>query len=232
MHRAAAHESRVPSGPGTEPLGARLRRQIRRYAPAADLFLRRRALADGLRRLADALANSPLSGRYWLVGGLLLGWARDGRPLDSDLEDADFAYLDEDHEQFLAAVPALARAGFVPRHRYTGHDGRALEHQFRRGGVQYDFFRLTPVGDRFRYSTFVLDPSPMELIAEVPAQPRAPFRFVGRTWLKVADHDLALRSIYGDWRTERAGWRYTADRAIVERVALSSPRADWNGKSG
>jgi len=225
-------ESHDPRHPVRTPLlrvlTSGLRRRVRRWWPAADRFLRRQRLGAGLRRLADALRGTPLEGRYWIVGGLLLGWAREGRPLDSDLDDADFAYLDEDHERFLAAVPALVRAGFRPRHRFTSHDGRHVEHRFRRDGVQYDFFRLAPVGDRFRYSLFVLGAEPLELIAEVPLQPRVPFRFVGRDWLKVADHDLALRTIYGDWRSDDPKWAFTNDRAIVERVPLRSVEIRWS----
>lgn len=216
------------TGGSAEPVGSRVRRRLRRWWPQADAFLGRRQLASGLRRLADTLRVTPLAGRYWVVGGLLLGWAREGRPLDSDLDDADFAYLDEDHDRFLASVPALVRAGFRPRHRFTSADGRHVEHRFRRGGVQYDFFRLTPAGDRFRYSMFVPGDPPHELIAEVPLQPRVPFRFVGRDWLKVVDHDLALTTIYGDWRADRPEWRFTADRAIVARIPLPAQAIEWN----
>lgn len=215
------------TGMSAEPMGSRMRRHLRRWWPQADSFLGRRHMLNGLRRLADTLRTTPLAGRYWIVGGLLLGWAREGRPLDSDLEDADFAYLDEDHERFLASVPALVRAGFRPRHRFTGADGRHLEHRFRRGGVQYDFFRLTAVGAKFRYSMFALDGSPRELIAEVPLQPRVPFRLAGREWLKVADHDLALTTIYGDWRRERPDWTFERDRAVVARVPIPEGSIDW-----
>lgn len=233
MDRAPA-----PVHPAPLPVPARTRRpsltelfrsRLRRWWPAADSFLRRRTLVAGLQRLGDTLRGTPLDGRYWVVGGLLLGWAREGRPLASDLGDADFAYLDEDHERFLATIPHLIRAGFRPRHRFTSHDGRHVEHRFRREGVQYDFFRLTPVGERFRYSLFVLEDSPHELIAEVPLQPRVPFRFVGREWLKVADHDLALRTIYGDWRREQPGWSFVQDRAVVERVDIVPGPIAWDG---
>ncbi len=214
----------------SEPLHSRARRRLRRWWPRADLALRRRAFTRGLRRLADTLAQTPIAGRYWVVGGLLLGWARAGRPLDSDLEDADFAYLDEDHDRFLAAVPALVRAGFRPRHRFRSTDGRFVEHRLRRGGIQYDFFRLTAAGDRFRYSLFTGGATPEELMAEVPLQARVPFHYLGRDWLKVVDHDLALTSIYGDWRCERPGWTFVSDRAIVRRVPMAWQPIDWNGE--
>lgn len=235
MARAARHPSgdgeiRLSMAPaGLHPFATRVRHRLRRWWPAAASVLARRDLTLGLRRLNDTLRATPLAGRYWVVGGLLLGWAREGKPLDSDLEDADFAYLDEDHQRFLASIRALRRAGFLPRHRFTSHDGRHLEHRFRRGRVQYDFFRLTQSGKSFRYSMFSGGSSPEELVAAVPAQPRVPFHFLGREWLKVADHELALRTIYGDWRTECPEWTFVADRAVVERIPLPNVSIEWDG---
>jgi hypothetical protein len=213
-------------------ISSRARARLARWWPAAGRWARRRAYVRGLRRLADGLHETPLGGRYWVVGGLLLGWARAGRPLDSDLLDADFAYLDEDHDAFLSAVPTLVRAGFEPRHRFTSLDGRYVEHRFRRDGIQYDFFRLTRDGDRFRYSMFVRGAEPMELVAEVPAQERVPFRYLERDWLRVSDPDLALRSIYGDWRADRPDWSFTSDLAIVDRRPMPLFPIDWDTRRG
>jgi len=207
--------------------GAIARRRLRRWLPGVERMVQRHALADGLRRLADALRGTPLDGRYWVVGGLLLGWAREGRPLESDLQDADFAYLDEDHDRFLASVPALVKAGFEPKHRFSSAGGRYVEHRFGHEGVQFDFFRMTRVGDRWRYSMFESGNEPTELIAEVPAQAHVWFRFLGRDWRKVVDHDLAFRTIYGDWHTDRPGWSFTSDRAIVERIPMACLPYGW-----
>jgi hypothetical protein len=203
------------------------RSMLGQWRRRAARYLQRHAFIRELQRLADATRGSPLEGRYWIVGGLLLGWAREGRPLGSDLFDADFAYLDEDHERFLATVPVLASAGFVPRHRFIANDGRHVEHRFRRHGIHFEFFRMTPVGDRWQYSMFDLGESPAELIAHVPAQPRVPFRFLGRDWLKVLDHDLALRSIYGDWHEDRPDWAFTRDCSIVKRIPIALFSIEW-----
>jgi hypothetical protein len=213
--------------PRRDSPGTIARRQLARWLPGMERMVQGRILVGGLRRLADALRGTPLDGRYWMVGGLLLGWARAGRPLASDLQDADFAYFDEDHDRFLASVPALVKAGLAPRHRFSSAGGRYVEHRFSRGGVQFDFFRMTRVGDRWRYSMFEIGDEPTELVAEVPAQSHVGFRFLGRDWRKVADHDLALRTIYGDWRTDRPGWRFTSDRAIVERIPMAPLPHRW-----
>src|SRR5262249_36673539 len=121
----------------------------------------------------------------------------------------------------------LVGAGFVPRHRFSSADGRYVEHRFRRMGVQFDFFRLATAGSRWRYSLFVVGDEPVELIAEVPIQPRVRFSFLGREWLKVADHDLALRTIYGDWRRDQPRWSYVSDRAVVERIPVAILPYEW-----
>lgn len=219
----------VPEAPASvsASLGSTARKQLRRRLPRIDRGIQRRALVRGLQYLADALHGTPLDGHYWVVGGLLLGWAREGRPLASDLEDADFAYLDQDHDRFLASVPAIVSAGLRPMHRFSSADGRYVEHRFLRQGVRFEFFRIMPCGDRWRYSMFISGDEPTELIAEVPAQPLVSFRFVGRNWCKVTDHELALRCIYGDWRTDRPEWSFTSDRAIVKRIPMGILPYGW-----
>ena len=209
-------------------LGRRVRRRMKRWLPQVDLDLQRREFVASLHRLADVLHATPIGERTWVVGGLLLGWAREGGPLDSDLGDADFAYLEQDHERFLASVSALAAAGFAPSHRFSSADGRYVEHRFRRGAVQFDFFRMAPVADRWRYSLFTGGKEPEELVAEVPAQPHVPFTFLDREWRKVVDHDLALRSIYGDWRTDHPDWSFISDRAVVEHIPMAHLPHAWS----
>jgi cytidyltransferase-like protein len=218
---------REMSAPAPASLRSITRDFIRRRLPRVDRAMKRRVLVSGLQRLADALHGTPLDGHYWIVGGLLLGWAREGRPLASDLQDADFAYLDEDHERFLASVSAIVGAGLMPKHRFSSADGRYVMHRFLHRGAKFEFFRLTPSLDRWRYSMPVQGDEPTELVAEVPAQSHVSFRFVGRTWRKVVDHELALRCIYGDWRTDRPEWSFTSDRAIVDRIPIAMLPYDW-----
>ena len=40
--------------------------------------------------LNDVLQSTPLAGRLWVLGGVLIGWAREGRVLAHDSHDADF----------------------------------------------------------------------------------------------------------------------------------------------
>jgi hypothetical protein len=74
---------------------------------------------------------------------------------------------------------------------------------------------------------FELGNEPTQLVAQVPAQPLVSFHFVGRNWRKVVDHELALRCIYGDWRTDRPDWSFTSDRAIVDRIPMAILPHGW-----
>jgi hypothetical protein len=205
-----------------------LTRPLRDVAAA----MRTRTFVKSLRLLNDTLADTDLSGRYWVWGGLLIGWAREGKPLAHDSSDADFCVLAEDMPRFASAVPALKEAGFAPSARYMTSDGRAMEYDFLRDGARFEFFVMEPVDGRLHYYDFGTDP-PTQALASIADQALVPFEFVGRMWRKHADHDAELTAMYGDWRTPDPGWWYMDDVAIVERTVWT--RADelqWAGDVG
>jgi hypothetical protein len=172
-----------------------------------------------LRRLNDAIARTEFRGRYRLLGGLLLGWAREGRVLGHDLRDADFAYDGDDHDLFLAIVPELRAAGFRPMLRYRNNAGQHTEHCFSRRGAKFEFFRLDRVGDKHRYHLYGTDPArpdeQLEIVCELDAQPWEPVDFIGRTWLKPADHEAELELVYGSWRIPDPTWFFLDDGSKV-----------------
>ena len=97
-----------------------MRKQDRfeRWLPGAAVRrIRRAVFIRDLRRLHDVLAATGFGGRYAVCGGMLLGWAREGRLLLDDVRDADFVFDAGDAPAFAAAVPMLARAGFAPTTR-------------------------------------------------------------------------------------------------------------------
>src|SRR5262245_15486840 len=143
--------------------------------------------------LHDVVESSPMAGRLWVFGGLLLGWAREGDLLGHDCDDFDFAFHDDDTERFVSIFPALEEAGFELHRKFPSVTGVATEYAFRREGVKFDFFRLEVHGDRFRYWSYGLDRGMgFTNVVEIPAQPLDEFRLIGRTWLKVRDHEAEL----------------------------------------
>jgi hypothetical protein len=181
-----------------------------------------------LQRLNDVLAETPLAGHYWLFGGLLLGWAREGRLLLHDFRDADFAYEAADDDRFAAAVPAIIEAGFEPLFRYRNSDSEYTEHSFKRAGSQFEFFRMTRDGANWRYHMYD-EARLVEMIGQLAAQPLEEIEFLGRTWLKPVDHEAELVALYGDWRTPKPDWySLDDDLGIVARRAWKYPDYRWS----
>ncbi len=202
--------------------GRRWRRVLKRMPGLhrGVIALRRRRLVRDLRLLYDVLAETPLAGRYWLNGGALLGWAREGRLLAHDLEDVDFAYLAQDRWAFEAALPAIDAAGFWLKRVWRNRWGVITEEQFHKGGAQYDFFVMTPHDGKLRFYGYGQAPGTdqfYELVGDEDDQPVVPFEFLGRSWLKHADHDAELTAHYGDWHTPDPNWQYFHDHCIIER---------------
>lgn len=190
----------------------------------ADTRIRRLLFERDLRLLHDVLSTSPLAGRYWVWGGMLLGWAREGQLLAHDLVDADFAYEASDESVFEAVAALLEFHGFRRGFSFESNRGRLTEHTFVRHGARFEFFALEPVGDEWRYSVYgPKDRRLFELEARIPRQHLEPFSFLGREWLKVADHDHELSVLYGDWRVPDTKWDYQGIGGVVRQELWPAP---------
>ena len=191
--------------------------------------------ARDLRRLNEALADTDLSGRYLVSGGLLLGWAREGRVLRHDSRDADFGVRTEDLSLLEAVVPALRRAGFDPFERHVANDGHVTALCFRRRRrwhpTRFDFALVDRIaGNQLRYVAHGwYGDRPVEIECRGPEQPVVPFEFLGRTWFRHADFDLELTTLYGDWRTPLKHWELSALGTAFCCRAWTHPDTSWPG---
>ncbi|OLT10045.1 hypothetical protein BJF78_29410 [Pseudonocardia sp. CNS-139] len=197
-----------------------------RQAPAAlplvgEAHRRRRGalFEDDMRLLNDVLADGPLAGRYWVWAGLLLGWAREGRVLPHDVGDADFAFSARDDALLAMAEDQLAEAGFRRWFSFRNHAGERTERVYVRNGFRFEFFRMDDVGeDTHEYHMYGPGRSgTIEFVGHLPRRGLEPFEFLDRTWLKPRDHELLLRTCYGDWRTPDPTWSVFDDRSLVAR---------------
>ncbi|MGH9086739.1 MAG: hypothetical protein ACRDYZ_01270, partial [Acidimicrobiales bacterium] len=100
--------------------------------------VRRALLTHTLRRLAVALKGTPVEGRLWLMGGLAIGYARNGEALRNDLVDIDLGYADADQEAVMTTVEVLRGHRFVPAHRLVSNAGQTTALRLRRDGVWID----------------------------------------------------------------------------------------------
>jgi hypothetical protein len=181
-----------------------------------------------LQCLNDTLQETELNGHYWVWGGLLLGWAREGAILTHDCFDADFAVADKDFNRLVHAVPAIVRAGFRCDRRFVNRNGQVTELTFVRHGARFDFFRLFPVADRQHYYLYNITLKEIaEIEASIPEQETVPFSFIGRTWLKHKDHELELRSVYGSWEVPDPSWSYLDTLSIHARRVSPYSHFDW-----
>jgi hypothetical protein len=190
--------------------------------------VQRKQLIRDLGRLNDVLAQTPLAGRYWVHGGVLLGWARDGKLLLNDLEDVDLAYRAEDRASFEAAIPSLIAAGFRLICVFHTLDGRTTIERFQRGRFWYEFFAMWPALGKlhaysFSYGTLGGEDTHVEHVHEYPDDRLVPFSFLGRTWLKPANHEAYLEANYGNWRVEDRGFTYLNSPSIIDRRPCSNP---------
>ncbi|NNN19249.1 MAG: hypothetical protein HKL84_05275 [Acidimicrobiaceae bacterium] len=232
-----------------------------RVRMARDIVLQRKEhFVDSLALLNRAIASTQFEGHYWIFGGLLLGWAREGAILKNDYRDADFAFMAHDRDLFIEALGPLFEAGFRPFHRWRNNEGRSTEWVLERDGARFEFFEFSPVDKltepkpqlhglpMFRhYGYFPRDCSWNEALANpgnsieqvevhLPYQERTEFRFLDSTWLKVADHELELDSLYGQrWRADRevfydTPWMTSRDSpAVYSRELWRINRFDWDG---
>ncbi len=181
-----------------------------------------------LRRLHDVIQTTELADRFWVFGGMLLGWARERGVLAHDNRDADFAIRSADLPRLYSAVPSLARAGFHPRFRFSNHLGDVTELTFGRRGAQFEFFVLRPAGNMLRYFMYGYGPEgPVEMEVETYDQPLVPFDVVNRTWLKPEDHERELSLTYGNWSVPDQGWSLLDQPNIVQRRPWLNTDYDW-----
>jgi hypothetical protein len=178
----------------------------------------RRLMERNLRLLHDVLARTPMAGRFWFFGGLLLSAVREGEIMLHDTKDADFGFLVQDAPLLESTFGALVEAGFAPHYRFPAAVGEATEYSFTRDDAKFEFFAVEVVGDRFAWSNYGhRHGQPVMNRCEIPAQPLDELRFLDRTWLKVRDTDAELTALYGDWRTPAPGFPYMEAPTIVSR---------------
>lgn len=186
--------------------------------------------AHELREFNDALRVTSLGGRYWLSGGLLLGWAREGRMLDHDTGDVDFWVLAEDAHLVEDAADALSRAGFRRLWLYRNSRGDVTEFTFMRHGAKFELFLLFPGSEQGKRIYFLYE-GETEFENEIADQQLESFEFLGRVWLKPRFHEAHLREIYGRWEVPDRSWSSSDAPCVVTSRPWIKRSGEWRRPS-
>ena len=199
-------------------------------------FFRRKFLREGLRKLHDTLAATALHNRYWICGGAVLGYAREGRLLKHDT-DVDFHFWREDTDCFLRAVSQLEQVGFKRYVAWVNLNGEITEYVLRYKCIKFEFFAAERVNGNTRWQAYGETGTRrgakearrlMQLTCETPGCELAECEFLGRTWMKPADHEGYLTSLYGDWKTPDPAYHYMTDsKAVVKREPMPGKIERW-----
>lgn len=203
--------------------------RLRHYARRAHPIL-----IEAMSKLHDALAKTPMHNKYWVCGGALLGWAREGALLKHD-PDIDFHFWQSDLVLFMQSVPALQAAGFEPSITWTSNNGQNTEYTFTYRGVSFEFFVATRVGNNTQshfYGLYGKQRRLYQMVFETPGYELNEFEFYGRTWLKPVDHEAYLTAQYGDWKTPDKNFDHTTSDALISKTLILKPgKKRWAGGS-
>jgi len=207
-----------------------------RSRPVRGLLLRR-----VLRHLSATLEETPMAGKLWLMGGIAIGYARNGRALDNDLTDVDLGYADADHEAMMRSLAHLGTNGFALVHRLEDNAGTQTIMRLRRDGVWFDLVRCFRRDDKEYWITYAIDRSSPRAPRELEVETQDRFQEVetqvrfqekvptvpplyGTTWLRAADLPSYLDEQYAEkWRAPdrvfyAAQWDHVRDSPAVVRV--------------
>ena len=193
-------------------------------------IIRRTLILKGMDKLHDVLSNSPLHNRCWLCGGILLGYAREGRILKGD-SDVDLHFWHEDQDKFETTAKLLINAGFKPRYRWRNQAGEITEYVFSWQGIKFEFFEAYCINNNTRWYSYgggIRNGLPvLEMLNETPGCDLEEFDLFGKRWLKPADHETYLSALYGDWKTPNPNYVYYKDsKAVISRKPLPG-RVPW-----
>jgi hypothetical protein len=188
----------------------------RNLASANERLIPRAKFRDNLRLLHDVLQETSFHRNYFVFGGLLLGWAREGQILPHDYFDADFGYLCEHRHLLLGAISRLQQAGFLFGTQWPNQNWFI----FHKDGARFEFYEMTKQSEGLQYSVIGDDRNGdfWDVSYRIPVDELEPMDFLDRVWLKPQNHDALLAACYGNWRVPNRNYNCTIDdKSIVDR---------------
>ncbi len=185
-----------------------------------------RKIVKAVQLLHDVLADSPIHGKYWLCGGLVLGYVRQGGMLPHDM-DIDFHYWRSDREKLETSLDLLLKSGFKIHACWKNNSGEITEYALKyKTVIKFDFLEVNRVNNKMQWYCYGGGPIIQQIRYAVPVHDLEKIELYEREWLKPADHELYLTSMYGDWRTPNPKYRFYEDcQAIIEKTVWTGTKS-------
>lgn len=171
--------------------------------------------------------KTPMQSRFWICGGVLLGYAREGAIIRGDT-DIDFHYWVEDEALLLEVLQGLPGKEFEYVGRYVNNEGVVTQHVLKVLGVKVEFFAAWRKDNCIEwncYTTRHWNRPIRQFLNRIPDLQFEPVQFYEVEVFKPVDHDLYLRALYGDWRKPMTDYTYYVDSAAI--VSCEPWRNGW-----
>jgi len=171
--------------------------------------------------------QTPMQSRFWICGGVLLGYMREGSIIRGDT-DIDFHYWVEDEALLLKVFQELSGQGVEYVARYINNEGLVTQHVLKVLGVKVEFFaawRKEGYIEWNCYTTRHWNRPIRQFLNRIPDLQFEPAQFYEIEVFKPVDHDLYLRALYGDWRKPMTDYTYYIDSAAI--VSCEPWRNGW-----
>lgn len=172
----------------------------------------------------NSLKDTPMKDKFWLCGGALLGYAREGALLKHD-NDIDFHYWSSDALLIEDTLKSLKIYGFKYCYNLKNSSGNITQHTIKYKNVKIDFFEAIKKDTNIQwtcYTTKHWNRPARQFLNQIPSVELTAVEFYGVSILKPLDHDAYLTALYGDWQKPMKDYTYYIDsKAIISKEPWS-----------
>lgn len=189
------------------------------------LLFNRNQFILNMQLLNDILQKNGFSEKYWLIGGVVLGFIREGRLLDHD-SDVDFGIWESDHETFKKLIPKLRAAGFKPLFRWTNNNGQITEYCFMKDRAKFEFFiHFTDTSRPYLHWYAYELGQKVQLLRQMFRYETKSTNFLNCRWLIPSPPEKYLEDMYGNWKEPDKNFDYAEEG----RVPCNIEKVSWSG---
>ena len=193
---------------------------------------------NSIRNLAlihQTISQTNFAEKYWILGGVLLGWIRDRDLIPGDEGDIDFAFNHLDEPYFLEIIPLLQTVGFQPFTKWKNNAGQITEYVLIKDGCKFEFFIMFENNNKFIYygyskSRQVREKNPwLEVTGEMDKYELTTRNIFGLPFLVPENPEKWLAEIYGDWQKSNPGFHFIDDELTIVNRVVWKGNNKWNG---